>query len=96
MRSREGYFGVYFERHSNDGNNHQNNTRGSAQTACHESTPIILFLLRHNKSINDDKNDDLHTSNPWLTRSVNILSDDITVDCWLRHKGHTIVARSYQ
>ena len=31
------------------------------------------FLIRHNESINDDKNEDLHTSIPCLTRSVYVL-----------------------
>ena len=41
---------------------HQNNARVSAETVRHESIYIILFLARDNKSINDDKNDDLYTS----------------------------------
>ena len=36
-------------------NKYQNNTRVSAETVCHESVYIILFLTRHYKSINDDK-----------------------------------------
>ena len=36
-------------------NKHQNNTRVSAETVRHESTYIILFLTRHNGSINVDK-----------------------------------------
>ena len=44
QRSQEGYFGVYFK--------FQNNTRQSAETVRHESTYIILFLTRHNESIN--------------------------------------------
>ena len=36
----------------------------------HESTYIISFLTRQNKSINDD---DLHTSAPYLARSVYVL-----------------------
>ena len=47
---------------SNEGNKHQNNTRVSTETVRHESTYIILFLTRHNDSINDAKNEDLHTS----------------------------------
>ena len=43
------------ELRSNDGNKHKNNTRVSAETIRHESTDIILFLTRHNKSTNDDK-----------------------------------------
>ena len=33
----------------------------------------MLFLPRYKKSINDDKNDDLHTSKLCLTNSVYIL-----------------------
>ena len=46
----------------------------------------FLFLTRHNKSINDDKNDDLHTSTLCLSGSAYILriasqsiADDDTV-----------------
>ena len=35
---------------------YQNNTRVSADTVRHESTYIILFLTRHNESINEDEN----------------------------------------
>ena len=38
-----------------------------ADTIRPESTYIILFLTRHNESINHDKNDDLYTSSPILT-----------------------------
>ena len=64
MNSREGYFGVI--------NKYQKNTRVSAETVRHESTYIILFLTRHNESINDDKND-IYTSSQCLTRSVFVL-----------------------
>ena len=37
---------------SNAGNKYQNNTRVSAETVRHESTYIIVFLTRHNESIN--------------------------------------------
>ena len=62
---------------SNEGNKHQNNTRVSAETVRHDSTFINLFLTRHNESINDDKNGDLDSSSPCLTRSVS--------SCWWRH-----------
>ena len=53
---RRGLFWCLFpELRSNEGNKYQNNTRVSAETFCHESTYIILFLTWHNKSINDDK-----------------------------------------
>ena len=78
QRSREGYFGVL--------NKYQNNTGVSAETVRHESTYIILFLTRHDESINDYKNDKLYTSFPCLTRSVFVLlmtsqsiADDVTI-----------------
>ena len=72
QRSREGYFCV---------NKYKNNTRVSAQTVRHESTYIILFLTRHNVSINDDKNDELYTSYP-VSRWLGIRSaDDVTINC---------------
>ena len=58
---------------SNEGNKYQDNTRVSQETRGHESTYIILFLTRYNKSINDDKNHDLYTSSQCLTCSVFIL-----------------------
>ena len=39
-----------------------------------DSTFILLLLTGHSGFINDDKNDDLHTSTPCLTRSVCVLS----------------------
>ena len=71
---------------SNEGNKHHKNTRVSAWTVHHENAYIILFLTQHNESINDDKNDDLHASTQWPTRSVYILlmtyqsiADDVTM-----------------
>ena len=75
--SREDYFGVY------ELNKHPTNTRVSAEIVRHEGTYIILFLTRHNEPINDDKNDDLYTSSPCVTRSVFVLlmtSQSIAVD----------------
>ena len=47
---------------------------------------IILFLTRHNESINDDKNYDLHILFPCLTHSVDallmmsqLIADDVTM-----------------
>ena len=40
---------------SKEGNRYQNNTRVSAEKVRHESTYIILFLTRHNESINEYK-----------------------------------------
>ena len=50
--SPEGYFGVHFP---SCWNKHQNNTKMSAETVRCESTYIILFLTRHDKSINNNK-----------------------------------------
>ena len=46
---------LFPELRSNEGNKYQNNTWVSAETVLHESTYIILFLTRHNKSINEYK-----------------------------------------
>ena len=46
---------LFPELRSNEGNKHQNNARRSASTVRHKSTYIILFLTRHNESINDAK-----------------------------------------
>ena len=46
---------------SNEGNKYQNNTPVSAEMVRHKSTYIILFLTRHNESINDYKNNELYT-----------------------------------
>ena len=45
----------------------------STEKVHHESIYIILFLTWYNESINDDKNDDLSTSSPCLSRSGFIL-----------------------
>ena len=66
QRSQEGYLGVYFP-------SCKNNTRVNAETIIPESTYIILFLTWHDKSTDDDKNDDLYTLSPCLTRFVDIL-----------------------
>ena len=84
---------LFPELRSNEGNKYQNNTRVSTETVRHESKYIILFLTRHNESIND-KNDDLYTSSPCLTRSVFVLqmtsqsiADDVIVtgQLWRDH-----------
>ena len=73
---------------------HQSNTRVSSLQFVTGVTYIILFLAQHNESINYDKNDDLHTSTPCLTRSVYILlmtsqliADDVTMtrQLWRDH-----------
>ena len=62
---------------SNEGNKHQNKTRVSAYTVRHKSTHIILFLTRHNESINDAKTR-MFTHNPHVSVAR------ITF-CWWRH-----------
>ena len=90
QRSREGYYFVYY-------NKHKNNTRVSAEAVPYESTH--LFLTRHNESTNDDKNDDLYTSSPRLTRPVFALlmtsqsnADDVTItkQLWRDHANNDI------
>ena len=56
---------------------------------------FILFRTWHNKSINDDRNDDVYTSSPRFTQSLDLnSSDDVTIDGWWRHNNETIVPRS--
>ena len=78
----------------NEGNKYQKNTRVSVETVRQESTYIILFLTRHDESINDDKNNALNTSSPCLIRSVFVLlmtsqsiADDVTMtrQLWRDH-----------
>ena len=66
---------------------------------------IILCVTRHNESINDDKNDDLHSSNTCLTCLVNILlttSQSITNDftmtrqLWFDHVNSDILLIKYR
>ena len=83
QRSREGYLGVY-------DNKHQNNTRMSAETVRRESVCIILFHTRHNGSINEDKATISAVSHSLAFRSA----DDVTIDYWWRHNDQTIVTRS--
>ena len=84
---------------SNEVNKHQNTTQVNAETVCHESTYIILFLTRNNESINDDENDDLNASSPCLTRYVFVLlmtsqsiADDVimTRQLWRDHVNNDI------
>ena len=89
----------------NSRNKHKNNTWVCADTVCHESSYIILFLTQHNKSINNDKNDNLSTSSPYLIRSVYILlmtlqsiADDVTItrQSWRDHVNSDIWLFRYQ
>ena len=90
MCSREGYFGVYFPKCTAE---KEINTKMTLKRVHkHESTYIILFFTWHNKSVNDDKNDDRHTSTLCLTCSVYILLmtsqsivDDFTMTRQLWH-----------
>ena len=98
QRSREGNFCVYFlsceaTREINTKIT-KNNTRVSAETVCDESTYIILFLTRHDVSINDH-NDNCCTTIFPRSHLLGLRSaDDVTIDCWWRHKKQTIVTRS--
>ena len=92
--TRGSFWCLFPELQGNEGNKHQNDTRVSTETVRHESTYIILFLTRHNESINEDKIDDLYTSSPCLTRSVFVLlmtsqsiADDATMtkQLWRDH-----------
>ena len=68
---------LFPELRSNEGNKYQNNPRVSAETVRHESTYIILFLTRHNESINDYKNDEFYTSSRVALARFSF--------CWWRH-----------
>ena len=64
---------LFPELRSNEGNKHQNNTRVSTQTVHYKSTYHILFLTWYDGSMNDNKNNYLHTSSLSLTRLVYVL-----------------------
>ena len=96
---------LFPELRSNEGNKHQNNIRVSTETVCHESTYIILFLTRHIEFIIDDKNDDLYTSSPCLTRSVFVLlmtsqsiANDVTItrQLWRDHMDNDVQLVRYR
>ena len=80
QRSREGLLWCLFpELRSNEGNKYQNNTRVSAETVRHESAYSILFLTRHNESINEYKTTSFtHCPRVPLARFS---------FCWWRHNG---------
>ena len=70
-----------------------------ASKSTKNNTRLILFLTWHNKSINDDKNDDFYTSSQCLTRSVFVLlmtsqsiADDVTLtrQLWRDHVNNDI------
>ena len=94
MRSRECYFGVYFPSCTATREINTKITLEWAHTVRHKSTYIILFLTQHNESINDAKNEDLHTSSPCLTHSLYVLlmtsqsiDDEVTMtrQLWREH-----------
>ena len=68
---------LFPELRSNEGNKHQNNTRVSDKTVRLESTYIILFLTRHNESINDDEKT-MFTHRPRVSLAQFSF-------CWWRH-----------
>ena len=69
------------------------NIRVSKKTVRHESTYNILFLTRHNESINVEKTTIL-TPRPRVSLARYHSADDITIDCWWCHNDQTIVAWS--
>ena len=84
---------------SNEGSKCQNNARVSTEMVHHERTYIIIFLTRHNESINDYKKDKLYTSFPCFTHSVFVLmmtsqsiADDVTMtrQLWCDHMNSDI------
>ena len=93
MRPGEDHVGVYFPSCFNSRNKHKNNTRKSADSSSREYMYIILFLVRQNESINEIKNEYLHTSTPCLTGSVYVqlvtsqsITDDVTMTRQLWHE----------
>ena len=55
---------LVFVSRNNSGNKHQKYTWASAEKVRHETTYIILFLTRHNESMNDDITGDDYASSP--------------------------------
>ena len=64
MRSREGYFGVYFP----------------SCAVCHKSTYIILFLTRHIESKNDAKTRIFTNHPRVSLARFTDSADDVTID----------------
>ena len=92
------FFCLFPELWSNKGNKHKKNTRGSTETFHHETTYIKSFLTWHNKSINEDKNDDLCTSSQCLTwvfvllMTSRSIADEVTImrRLWCDHVNSDI------
>ena len=81
QRSREAYFGDYFlSCEATKEINTKITLEVSAETVRKEWTYIILFLTRHNESINDSLS--FH------------FAGDVTIDCWWRYNDQAIVMRS--
>ena len=75
---RVSFWCLFPELRSNEGNKHQNNTHVGAKTVCHEGTNIILFLTRHDESMNDGKMT-IFTHRPHVSLAQFPF-------CWWRHK----------
>ena len=75
--TKELFWCLFPELRSNKGNKYQNYTRMSAETIRHKSTYVILFLTRHNESINEYKT----TS---FTRRPRVSLARFSF-CWWRH-----------
>ena len=80
---------LFPELHGNEGHKHQNNTRVSEYAVRQKSTYTLLFLTRHNESINNTK-----MSSPCVARSLYTLlmtsqsiGDDVTItrQLWREH-----------
>ena len=67
------------------------------QTVRHESSYILLFVTRYNESTNDDRNDELYTSTPGITRLFYVLlmmSQSSADDATRASRVTTIVTRA--
>ena len=74
MRSQGGYFGVYFP---SCAATTEINIKITLEWVHEQFVTRVhtlsYFVTQHNESINDDKNGDVHTSSPCLTRPVCVL-----------------------
>ena len=104
QRSRGGYFGANFR--SCDATR-EINTKITLEWTQKQFVmwvhAFILFLTQNNKSINDDKNDDLYTSSLCLTRSIFILlmtsqsiAEDVTRTKQLWHDHMNSISNSLE
>ena len=110
MRSPDGYFSVYFRSCEATGAINNNVTLEWAHKQLVTRLHTLFYFLhdiiwdyysslKYNESKDDDKNDDLHTSTPCLTRLVYILpvtsqpiADDVTMikQLWRNHVNNDI------